>query len=221
MKLLLVEDDLLLGEGIVTALENQRYRVEWARNAGEAESLCRAAEFDLLVLDLGLPDMDGMLLLKRLRNQGVKSPVLILTARDGIEERVRGLDAGADDFVCKPFDLEELLARLRALGRRGAGIASPVIKLGNIEICPKSFSVRQAGESVSLSRYEFDLLLHLASYPMRVFSRDMLVDQLYSWDKEIGSNTVEVYVHHLRKKLGKTVIRTVRGVGYQLGEAAA
>lgn len=219
MKTLVVEDDPLLGQGIVDALGYQKQVVEWAKNGRGALDMVASTAFDVIILDLGLPDMDGITVLKKLRSQGVETPVLILTARDATDEKVSGLDAGADDYMAKPFDLPELSARLRALVRRGAGVKTPTLTHGSIEIDPAAHSVCVNGEAVSLSRYEFDLLHHLVAHPGRVYSREALVEQLYSWSDDVGSNTIEVYIHHLRKKLGKQVIETVRGVGYRLGVA--
>ncbi|MBV1788306.1 response regulator [Marinobacterium sp. D7] len=216
MKVLLVEDDPLLGQGLHSAMKQHRIPAEWVTNATEALGALRSTDFDALVLDLGLPDMDGIDLLKRLRGDGHPLPVLILTARDGISERVRGLDTGADDFLAKPFDIDELMARLRALVRRSSGIATPTIQLGEIEIIPSHHRVERNGEEVPLNRHEYQLLTLLASSPGRVFSRETIIDHLYRWDEEIESNTIEVHVHHLRRKLGRALIGTVRGIGYRL-----
>ncbi|KEA63018.1 Two-component system response regulator QseB [Marinobacterium lacunae] len=216
MKALLVEDDPLLGQGLHNALKQHKVPAEWVTTAAEAQAALRSSDFDVLVLDLGLPDQDGIELLRTLRNNGQQLPVLILTARDGISERVKGLDTGADDFLAKPFDIDELMARLRALVRRSSGIATPTITLGNIEIIPSHHRVELSGQEVPLNRHEYQLLTLLASSPGRVFSREAIIDHLYSWDEEIESNTIEVHVHHLRRKFGRELIGTVRGIGYRL-----
>jgi DNA-binding response OmpR family regulator len=218
MKILLVEDDPLLGEGVADAFKYQGHVVEWACSGQQALTLAQGSVFDVVVLDLGLPDMEGLAVLSALRKAKLTMPVLILTARDSCDEKVLGLDQGADDYMAKPFDLPELLARLRALVRRHAGRVEPVLSYQGIEVNPAEHSVMYQGQAVAMSRHEFELLSHLMAYPTRVFSREVLVEQLYSWSEDIGSNTVEVYVHHLRKKLGKSVIETVRGVGYRLGQ---
>lgn len=220
MKVLLIEDDPLLGQGVQEALKQYKIVAEWVQTGAEALSGLRASPFDALILDLGLPDMDGMNLLRKLRSdsQTRQTPVLILTARDAISDRVEGLDNGADDFLAKPFDIDELLARLRAIVRRASGIATPTIRIGDIEIIPSHHRVEKAGVDVPMNRHEYSLLTLLASHPGRVFSRDTIIDQLYSWDEEIESNTIEVHVHHLRRKLGKELIQTVRGIGYRMIE---
>ncbi|MDF2181033.1 response regulator transcription factor [Neptuniibacter sp. CAU 1671] len=218
MKVLLVEDDPLLGQGIVDALKYHKYIVEWAQTGKSALQQMTSTVFDVAVLDIGLPDMSGLEVLQQWRRQGVAIPVLILTALDSSQDKVSGLDSGADDYMAKPFDVPEMMARLRALVRRSQGIQSPLIQHGRLEIDPAAYAARIGDDTLKLSRLEFDLLLHLVTHPNRVFTREALVEQLYSWSDEIGSNTVEVYIHHLRKKLGKDSIRTVRGVGYQIGE---
>lgn len=218
MKVLLVEDDPLLGQGIVDALKYHKYIVEWAQTGKSALQQMTSTVFDVAVLDIGLPDMSGLEVLQQWRRQGVAIPVLILTALDSSQDKVSGLDSGADDYMAKPFDVPEMMARLRALVRRSQGIQSPLIQHGRLEIDPAAYSARIGDDILKLSRLEFDLLLHLVTHPNRVFTREALIEQLYSWSDDIGSNTVEVYIHHLRKKLGKDSIRTVRGVGYQIGE---
>lgn len=218
MKTLVVEDDPLLGQGIVDALSYHNYLTEWAKNGTEALNFATASDFDIIILDLGLPDIDGLKVLNLLRQKRVTTPILILTARGSTSEKVIGLDYGADDYMVKPFDLPELMARLRALQRRESQQKSSTMKHGAIAINPANYSVYKGEDPVSLSRHEFQLLHHLMSRPEQVFSRDMLVDKIYTWDQDVCSNTVEVYIHHLRKKLGKNVIKTVRGIGYQLGE---
>jgi DNA-binding response OmpR family regulator len=221
MRALIVEDDPLLGQGIMDALDDDGHRCEWVMRGMAAVEQARLIEFDIVVLDLGLPDIDGFEVIKRLRAAHISTPILILTARDTSSEKVIGLDAGADDYMVKPFDLPELLARLRALHRRLGQNKSSEVQHGGLVINQSSRTVMQDGTSITLSRHEFDLLSYLLHRPDQVFSREALVDKLYSWDQEVGSNTVEVYVHHLRKKLGKGVIKTVRGIGYQLGQIGA
>ena len=220
MKILLVEDDPLLGQGIADALTYQSYIVEWVKTGKQAISFANASQFDVIILDLGLPDRDGLDVLQELRNNKILTPILILTARSTSGEKVTGLDRGADDYMVKPFDVPELMARLRALQRRESQQKSSIITHGCIEINPANFSLSQYGKPIPLSRHEYDLLLHLINRPNQVFSREALVDKLYNWDNEVSSNTVEVYVHHLRKKLGKDIIKTVRGIGYQLGSTS-
>ncbi|WP_346796802.1 response regulator transcription factor [Halomonas sp. Bachu 37] len=215
MRLLLIEDDPLLGDGIKTALEREGYTVDWFTQGREALSAVCNEAFTVMILDLGLPDMDGMQVLHQLRKQSAL-PLLILTARDAIEERVRGLDAGADDYVLKPFDLKELLARLRVLTRRAEGRASQVISLGALTIDEAQHCVRWRGQEVKLGRREYALLLELARHPDKVLSRPRLENLLYGWGEEVESNAVEVHIHHLRKKLEKRLIVNVRGIGYRL-----
>ncbi len=218
MKTLLVEDDPLLGQGIADALNYHNHLVEWVRCGQQALNFAEASEFDVIILDLGLPDIDGLNVLKKLRNKNITTPILILTARSTSGEKVTGLDYGADDYMVKPFDLPELLARLRALHRRESHQKSPTISHQNIRIDPAVASVFHNDMIIDLSRHEYDLLLLLMTRPEQIFSRQSLVDKLYTWDNVVGSNTVEVYVHHLRKKLGKNVIKTIRGIGYRLGD---
>ncbi|MAY42367.1 MULTISPECIES: response regulator [unclassified Neptuniibacter] len=219
MKTLLVEDDPLLGQGIADALDHHNHVVEWVRTGKEALSFVTASQYDVIVLDLGLPDIDGLNVLKQFRNSKITTPVLILTARNASGEKVLGLDYGADDYMIKPFDLPELMARLRALQRRDSLQKTQIISHTDIELNPANNSVLKSGVPIDLSRHEYDLLQHLMNRPEQVFSREILVDKLYNWDNDVSSNTIEVYVHHLRKKLGKNIIKTVRGIGYRLGDA--
>jgi len=216
MRIIVVEDDELLGQGVVKGLQQQHYIVEWFKAGEPALLSLRHENYDLLVLDLGLPDMSGIEVLKKLRRQGLLMPVLILTAQDGVGDRVAGLDAGADDYLTKPFDLDEVYARIRALIRRAGGRAELVIEHQDIQLNPAAHTVSQAGEIVDLSRREYSLLQELLENTGRVLSRHRLEDGLYSMDDDVGSNTVEVHIHHLRKKLGSQLIRTVRGVGYTI-----
>ncbi len=219
MRILLVEDDPLLGEGIVAGLKLQNYIVEWFSTGRDALASLQLESYELVVLDLGLPDIDGLDVLRQLRKQGITTPVLILTARDALPDRVAGLDAGADDYMAKPFDLDELYARIRALIRRAGGRAEASIVYGDIELDPAAHSVSRAGELIDLSRREYSLLLELLQNQGRVLSRSQLEQSLYSLDDDLGSNAVEVHIHHLRKKLGNPLIRTVRGVGYTIDRA--
>ncbi|HKJ77167.1 MAG TPA: response regulator [Gammaproteobacteria bacterium] len=214
MRLLLVEDDEMLGGAVRAGIAQEGYAVDWLRDGRAA---CRALEsdhFDLIVLDLGLPGCSGLEVLQHARGQGVTTPTLILTAWDAVSDRVSGLDAGADDYLTKPFDLEELAARLRALGRRGGGRAEGTLRHGPVELDPAARTVHCAGKAIDLSGKEFALLQMLLQNAGRVMARERLEDGLYGWAVEVESNTVEVHVHHLRRKLGRDLIRTVRGVGY-------
>ena len=216
MKILVVEDDLLLRQGVQKALAHEQYSCDVAANCAEADSLLRVSEYGLIILDLGLPDGDGLQLLKRWRQKGLSQPVLILTARDGVEAKVAGLDRGADDYMVKPFALAELQARVRALLRRDHGKASNQLVCGELALDLESKSVQLAGQEVILTRREFALLRRLAIQVGKVVSRERLQEDLYDWQDEIGSNTLEVHIHHLRRKLGSERIRTVRGEGYVL-----
>ena len=216
MRVLLVEDDPLLGEGVELGLRKAGYAVDWVRNGELAETALVSEDYDLMVLDLGLPKKTGLEVLKDLRAGGNKIPVLILTAMAGVEHRVSGLDAGADDYLPKPFDLSELYARLRALSRRNTGRTDVVIEYGDIQLDPAAYEVMKDGEKIDISRREYAVLLNLLENTGRVMSREMLEQTMYGWGEEVGSNAVEVYVHHLRKKLGNDLIRTIRGIGYMI-----
>ena len=214
MRLLLVEDDPLLGDGIRAGLGQDDYTVDWFKDGRSAEAALKSEHYDLMVLDLGLPDKSGLEVLKTLRAAGNDLPVLILTARDAVSDRVAGLDGGADDYMVKPFDLDELSARLRALQRRHSGRARSDISHGDILLDPAAHSVTLAGRNVDISPREYAVLHMLLENEGKVMSRSRLEDGLYSWDGEVESNAIEVYIHHLRKKLGSALIRTIRGVGY-------
>jgi two-component system response regulator QseB len=221
MRILLVEDDELLGGGVRDALERARYAAEWVTDGRQALAALRAGAFDLVILDLGLPGVDGLEVLRNLRTGGGTTPVLVLTARDTAAQRVAGLDAGADDYLVKPFDVDELLARVRALQRRGRGAAVNVIEHGPLRLDPASFSVTCEGRSVALQRREFMLLQKLLESPGQVLSRAQLEESIYGWDGGVESNSLDVHIHRLRRKLYPGVIRTVRGVGYVVDPAPA
>ncbi|HPE78957.1 MAG: response regulator transcription factor [Chromatiaceae bacterium] len=216
MRVLLVEDDALLGAAIQAGLEQSDYTVDWLRDGAQAASALRTAEPDLLILDIGLPGRSGLEVLAELRARGSNLPVLLLTARDTVSDRIAGLDRGADDYLVKPFDLGELTARLRAIARRRGGRAEAVIRHGDLVLDPASRAVTRAGESVSLSAKATMILEALLERPGIPVSRERLELTLYGWNEGVDSNTIEVHVHHLRKKLGKDLIRTVRGLGYMI-----
>lgn len=216
MRLLLVEDDKSLGAGILTALKAEGYTLDWLQDGASALHALSSEPFDLAILDLGLPRMDGLQVLKALRDRHHNVPVLILTARDGVQDRIAGLDAGADDYLTKPFDSAELKARLRALLRRSNGRAEPLISLRGVILDPQNQQVTRDGQIVSLSRKEFVLLHELIAQPDRVLTRDRLEQVLNGWNEDVDSNTLEVHIHHLRRKLFPELIRTLRGVGYMI-----
>ena len=216
MRVLLAEDDPLLGDGLRAGLKQQGFQVDWVRDGEAAERELRAQPYAAAVLDLGLPRMDGLEVLAAIRRARVAMPVLVLTARDAVSDRILGLDAGADDYVVKPVDLGELAARLRALVRRAHGRPGENLTAGDVVLDPASRAVRRAGEPVSLSAREFDLLHAFMLNAGRVLTREQLERHLYAWGEEVESNAVEVHVHNLRRKLGAALIRTVRGVGYIL-----
>ncbi len=216
MRLLLVEDDPMIGASVQNGLRQDGYTVDWVRDGAVAELAVANDVYDLLVLDLGLPGQSGLDLLAGLRRKGVDLPVLVITARDSVVDRVKGLDAGADDYLVKPFDLDELSARIRALLRRQAGRASPVIEHGPLLLNPATHEVYLDGVPVNLSGREFSLLHALLEQPGVPLSRAQLEDRIYGWDEEVGSNAVEVHIHSLRRKLGADWIRNVRGVGYRV-----
>ncbi len=220
MRILLAEDDTLLGDGIRAGLKLANYAVDWVQDGQQADLALRDHAYDACVLDLGLPRRDGLTVLRALRERGSDLPVLILTARGSSSEKVAGLDEGADDYLVKPFDLDELHARLRALMRRSAGQSSPKLRCGALALDPASKEVTLRGEPVALSAREFALLQDLISHSTHIRTRAQLEESLYAWGEEAGSNTVEVYIHHLRKKLGSQAIRTLRGLGYQIGTIA-
>jgi len=216
MRLLVVEDDAMIGNSLRSGLRQDGYSVDWVRDGAAAELATAATAYDAILLDLGLPGRSGLELLARWRRQQNPVPVLIITARDSVADRVLGLDTGADDYLVKPFDLDELSARLRALLRRRAGRATPLIENGPLTLDPASHEVRLAGNEISLSAREFGILHALMEAPGVPLSRSQLEDRLYGWQEEIGSNAVEVHIHALRRKLGSDWIRNVRGVGYMV-----
>lgn len=216
MRILVVEDDPLLGDGIKAGLTQAGFAVDWVRDGIAAELALRTASHAAVVLDLGLPRMEGLEVLRRMRAAGNRTPVLVLTARDAVEDRIKGLDGGADDYVLKPFDLHELAARLRALIRRSAGEAATLLRVGEIELDPAARRARFMGKSVDLPAREFALLQALMLASGRVLTREQLAERLYAWGEEVESNAIDVHVHHLRRKLAPALIRTVRGVGYVL-----
>ena len=214
MRILVVEDDRLLGDAVQAGLRQAGFAPDWAVDGEKAEQMLAATDYAALVLDLGLPRRSGLEVLGRLRQRGSALPVLILTARDTVEDRIGGLDRGADDYLVKPFNLGELAARLRALIRRAEGKPQPVMVIGGVALDPAAHTVRVDGEAIELGAKEFALLQILMLNAGRVLSRGQLEEKLYSWADETGSNTVEVYIHHLRRKLGRELIKTIRGVGY-------
>jgi len=216
MRILLAEDDPLLGDGLRAGLRQLGFQVDWVRDGIAAERELRVQPYAAAVLDLGLPLKDGLEVLAAVRRAGVLLPVLVLTARDAVPDRVQGLDLGADDYVVKPVDLNELAARLRALVRRAHGQPLEQLVMQDLVLDPAARSVTKAGEPVPLSMREFDLLHALMLNGDRVLSREQLEQHLYSWGQEVESNAIEVHIHHLRRKIGAARIQTVRGVGYML-----
>ena len=216
MRLLLVEDDPMIGAGVQSGLRQEGHTVDWVRDGKAAELALASGVHEMLLLDLGLPHKSGLELLSGLRRQGLDLPVLVITARDSVADRVKGLDAGADDYLVKPFDLDELSARIRALMRRRAGRASPRIEHGPLTLDPATHQVTLNGDPLALSAREFALLHALLEQPGVPLSRAQLEERLYGWNEEVESNTVEVYIHALRRKLGAEWIRNVRGVGYRV-----
>lgn len=216
MRLLLVEDDLMIGESVLDLLRSEDYAVDWVKDGEMAEAALRSQDYDLVLLDLGLPRKDGMDVLQTLRTRQARLPVLVVTARDALAQRVEGLDAGADDYLLKPFEPEELLARIRALLRRASGRAGPVYEHRGVSIDTITREVSVDGHPVVLSAREWAVLEPLLARPGMVLTRAQIEDKLYSWKDEICSNAVEVYIHGLRKKLGADIIRNIRGVGYMV-----
>ncbi len=216
MRVLIVEDDPLLGDALKAGLKQRGFEPEWVQDGREAQTAMGVEPFAAIVLDLGLPGIGGLDLLRRERARGNTVPVLILTARDAVHDRIAGLDSGADDYVVKPTDLDELAARLRALVRRSRGVPDPLLRVGDLTLDAASRGVARDGRSVDLQPKEFTLLQELMLNAGRVLSREQLEERLYRWGEEVESNAVEVHVHHLRRKLGADVVKTIRGVGYVL-----
>ena len=216
MRLLLVEDDTMIGESVLDLLRAEHYAVDWVKDGEMADTALRTQTYDLVLLDLGLPRRDGLTVLRSMRSRKERIPVLIATARDSVQQRIEGLDAGADDYVLKPYDLDELLARIRALLRRAAGRAEPVYEHKGVSVNPATREVTVGDQPVVLSAREWAVLEPLLARPGMVLSRAQLEEKLYGWKDEISSNAVEVYIHGLRKKLGAELIQNVRGVGYMV-----
>jgi two-component system response regulator QseB len=219
MRILVLEDDTVLLDGLKVGLGLHGFTVDAVASCGDARAALATATFDALVLDLMLPDGSGLDILRELRRRQDTTPVLLLTAKDTVSDRIGGLDSGADDYLGKPFDLDEVAARLRAISRRAAGRATPTLSWNEIKLDPSRRSVEVNGRPVSLSRREFSILEALMSHPGAVLSKDQLADRLYGWQEEVESNTVEVHIHHLRDKIGRDAIETVRGLGYRLRSA--
>tara|TARA_B110000285_G_C15113785_1_gene612781 strand:- start:226 stop:891 length:666 start_codon:yes stop_codon:yes gene_type:complete len=218
MRILLVEDDQLLGDATQAGLVNDGYTVDWFQDGIQAELALMSSDFDGVVLDIGLPGKDGLSFVKSMRQRDDPTPVLMLTARDLLTDKIKGLDAGADDYLIKPFDLDELSARLRALIRRSLGRVDPIIKIGVFSLNPAAHELRCNDVVIDLSHREFTVLQLLMENSGRVLSRSSLEENLYGWSEEIESNTLEVHIHHLRKKLGSSFIKTIRGVGYTISK---
>ncbi|MFZ6864378.1 response regulator [Undibacterium sp. Ji67W] len=214
MRLLLIEDDAMIGEVVLDFLRADNYAVDWVRDGNAAETAAACQEYDLILLDLGLPRKDGLEVLRSMRAKKIRCPVLITTARDAIADRIAGLDAGADDYILKPYDLDELSARIRAHIRRGSGRVEPIYEYKNVSINPATKEVLVDGQAVILLAREWAVLEPLLARPGMILSREQLEEKLFSWKEEINSNAIEVYIHGLRKKLGAELIQNVRGVGY-------
>jgi two-component system response regulator QseB len=214
MRVLLVEDDRMIAQGLQTALRQDGYVVDWVGDGRAAAEALHSLQFDLVLLDLGLPERDGLTVLRELRRRNDATPVIILTARDDRQDRIDGLDAGADDYIVKPFDLDEVAARMRSVLRRASGRGDPCIRSGAICLNPATHVVERDGVPVQLSAHEYAVLEALLQRPGTILSRAQLEDRLYGWDAQVESNAVEVYIHSLRRKLGSEAIRTLRGVGY-------
>lgn len=220
MRVLLIEDDRLIGDGLKVGLSQLGFTIDWFTDGKQGQVALFDAPYDAVILDLSLPGLDGMDILKHWRIEGRDEPVLILTARDALDQRVQGLQQGADDYLCKPFALAEVAARLQALIRRRSGQLSPILKHGDVEMDPIAMSVTYHGEPIQLKSKELSLLSLFLHNPNKVLSRALIEEKLYNWGDEVSSNAVEVHIHHLRRKLGSNFIRTIHGVGYRLGEDA-
>jgi two-component system, OmpR family, response regulator QseB len=216
MRVLLIEDDPMIGRAVATGLRGGGHAVDWVHDGAAADLALASQSYDVALLDLGLPRKDGIEVLRGMRRAASELPVLVITARDSVADRVKGLDSGADDYLVKPFDLDELLARIRAVVRRRSGRATPEVAFGPLMLDPARRAVRFRGEAVELSQREFAVLEALMKDPGAVVSREKLEDAVYGWGEEVGSNSIEVHLHHLRRKLKPELIRNVRGVGYRL-----
>jgi DNA-binding response OmpR family regulator len=221
MRILLVEDDRMIGESVRAALRQDGHAVDWVRDGRSAESTVASEELDIVLLDLGLPQRDGLEVLRAMRSRHDQTSVIVLTARDALADRIAGLDAGADDYLVKPFELEELAARIRAVARRKAGRGEPAVEIGDVRLDPSMRQVTRGGEPVVLSAREYAVLEALMARPGAILSRAQLEDRLYGWGDAVESNAVSVYIHQLRRKLGNDFIRNVRGVGYYIGRPEA
>jgi two-component system response regulator QseB len=220
MRLLLVEDDAMIGAAAQEGLKREGHAVDWVRDGGQASAALANGVYEGVLLDLGLPKRDGLTVLRDLRAKGNDVPVIVITARDAVADRIAGLDAGADDYVVKPFDLDELGARVRAVSRRRSGRAAAALQVGDLELDVAARRARWKGKEVALSAREFALAQALAERPGAYFTRSQLEERLYGWGEEVGSNAVEVHIHALRRKLDASLIRTVRGLGYCMAGAA-
>lgn len=216
MRVLLIEDDELLGSGVCEGLHHHGHTVDWVKDGVSGEKAIKHESFDAVILDIGLPKLSGFSVLERIRNKGITTPVIILTAKESVDDRIRGLDLGGDDYLTKPFDLDELCARLRALQRRFSDRAAPEIKYKELILDPAAHIVRYKKEIINMPRREFALLQKLLENVGRVLSREHLTQNLYGWDDDVDSNALEVHIHNLRKKFGNDFIRTIRGVGYMI-----
>jgi two-component system response regulator QseB len=220
MRILLAEDDQMIGAAVRDALLQDGYVVDWLRDGQRADAALAAGQYDLALLDLGLPGKDGLAILRSLRNRRQATPVIVITARDAVESRIAGLDAGADDYIVKPFDLDELAARVRSALRRSAGRPEPDLALGDVSVNLAQRTVLRDGHAVTLSAREYAIVEALALRPGAILSRSQLEQRMYGWGEEVDSNAVEVHIHAIRKKLGADFIRNVRGVGYYVPKAA-
>lgn len=216
MRILLIEDDELLGNGVCEGLRHHGHTIDWVKDGLSGEKAIKNEQFDAVVLDIGLPKLSGFAVLERIRNRGIRTPVIILTARESIDDRIKGLDLGGDDYLTKPFDLDELCARLRALQRRFSSRAAPSITYKDLSLDPAAHIVKYKGETLNMPRREFALLQKLLENIGRVLSREHLTQNLYGWEDDVDSNALEVHIHNLRKKFGSDFIRTIRGVGYMI-----
>lgn len=220
MRVLLVEDDLMIGEAVSLALKDAAYAVDWVRDGKTALHAVKTGEYQAALLDLGLPGHDGLEVLRRLRGAGLTLPVVIITARDGIEDRIQGLDLGADDYLVKPFDVNELMARMRAVIRRQGGQAAPILTNGRVSLNPATHEATCGGKTADLSSREFSLLQALLLRPGAILSRDELEERIYGWNEEVESNAVDFLIHGIRRKLGQGAIKNVRGAGWLVDKAS-